>query len=123
FTPDEHFRFYLRIAEMMEANPSVKALASPSWWFDPALREISPELAHLRAVPESGGARFIPAKSDHLLTDSLAFSPKRKALYEAGAYKPKGLMMIWPRRALLAWAGRARRASQPEARAMARGEA
>ncbi len=115
FSPEEYERCCLRIADMMAANPEVRAIAVPSWWSDPQLKQVSPELAFIRAIPESGGARFmlLEGHNPYLLTDSLAHSPHRKAMYEAGKYQPRSYMLIWPRRELIAWAKRTR-AEKPD---------
>jgi hypothetical protein len=110
FSPIEYERCSVRVADMMAANPEIQGIAVPSWWYDPQLGQVSPEMAFLRAVPESGGARFMLLKgyNPYLLTDSLAHSPVRKAAYEAGTYKPQSIMMVWPRREMIAWANRER---------------
>jgi hypothetical protein len=115
FSPEEYERCCLRIADMIEANPGVRGVATPSWWYDPQLKEISPELWFVRDIPEKGGARFmlLEGRNPYLLTDSLAHSPHRKAAYEAGRYKPRSYMIFWPRRELIAWAKRTR-ATQPD---------
>lgn len=110
FSEREYERCSVRVADMMAANSTIQGIAVPSWWYDPQLGRISPEMAFLRAVPESGGARFMPLEghNPYLLTDSLAHSPVRKAAFEAGRYKPQSIMMVWPRREIIAWANRER---------------
>jgi hypothetical protein len=91
---------------MLRANPAVRGVVGKSWWFDPAIADISPEIAFLRADPEAGGARFMPlyAPNPYLKTEPFAGSPKRKALHEAGRYQPRSFMMYWSRGRLLRWA-------------------
>ncbi len=116
FSPLEYERCSVRVADMLVANPDIKGIAVPSWWYDPQLGQISPEMAFLLDVPKSGGARFMKLEghNPYLLTDSLAHSPARKAAYEAGTYKPQSIMMVWPRRELIAWANRERARLFPE---------
>lgn len=115
FSPAEYERCCLRIADMIEANPDVRGVATPSWWYDPQLKEISPELWFVREIAEAGGARFmlLGGHNPYLLTDSLAHSPHRKAAHEAGRYKPRSYMIFWPRRELIDWAKRTR-AEKPD---------
>jgi hypothetical protein len=115
FSPEEYERCCLRIADMIAANPGVRGVATPSWWYDPQIKEISPELWFVREITEKGGARFmlLTGHNPYLLTDALAHSPLRKAAYEAGTYKPRQYMIFWPRRELLAWAKRTR-AEKPD---------
>jgi hypothetical protein len=110
FSELEYERCSVRVADMMAANPEIQGVVVPSWWYDPQLGQISPEMAFLLEVPKSGGARFMPLKghNPYLLTDSLAHSPVRKAAYEAGAYNPQSIMMVWPRAEMIAWANRER---------------
>lgn len=111
FSPEEYERCCLRIADMMVANPEVRGVATRSWWCDPQLKDISPELYFIRDIAEGGGARFMLLEEDnrYTLSDALAFSQKRKELYEAGKYIPRTYMIYWPRREMIAWAGRTRR--------------
>jgi len=110
FSPIEYERCCVRVADMMVANPHIKGIAVPSWWYDPQLGKISPEMAFLLDVPKAGGARFMVLEgyNRYLLSDALAHSPLRKAAHEAGAYDPKSIMMVWPRAAIIAWANRER---------------
>lgn len=110
FSELEYERCTVRVADMMAANPEIKGIAVPSWWYDKSLGEVSPEMAFLRAVPASGGARFMRllGYNRYTLSDALAHSPHRKALHEAGKYDPKSYMMVWPRREMIAWANKNR---------------
>jgi hypothetical protein len=100
---------YLRIADLLEANPRFRGMMSSSWWFDPALEVISPELAFLRHVPESNGARILRVGADpRSLKQALALSACRRALYQAGKYAPTRYMLIWARDDMLTWAGKTR---------------
>jgi hypothetical protein len=110
FSEIEYERCNARVADMLLANPEIQGIAVPSWWYDRRLGEVSPEMAFLRAIPAAGGAHFIHLTyhNPYLMTDSLAHSPHRKALYQAGVYKPRSYMMVWPRRQLIAWASRER---------------
>ena len=109
FTPAEFTASYRRAADMLKANPKVLALISgQTWWYDPALRDLAPDMLFLREIPEAGGARFIRSDVENkvVTSDALAFSPERKALFEAGRYKPQVFSLVWRRRDLLAWAER-----------------
>ncbi|MFV1973377.1 MAG: hypothetical protein ACC648_06615, partial [Thiohalobacterales bacterium] len=48
FTPQDYDQCYLRVAELLELNPEIKGMMGSSWWFDPALESISPNLSFLR---------------------------------------------------------------------------
>lgn len=106
FSPEGYKAFYLRTADMMRANPEVRGFYAASWWYDPGLVEVSPELAFLRALPEEGGAYFLQsyAHNPYLATEPFAGSQVRKAMHEAGRYNPRTFIMYWSRARLLRWA-------------------
>ncbi len=80
-------------------------MVSTSWWFDPAVERISPELAFLARRPlRNGAARFRWVADEHVVADATRLSPTRRSLHEEGAYRPASYMIVWARRDLLAWA-------------------
>ncbi len=102
FNPDGWKRFFERAAELMKINKNIKGLCGSSWFFDPVLKEISPELSYLREVAEERGARFFslgPSEAD--VKDATFMSPKRIRLHKEGKYMPVGYMMVIPRKQLL----------------------
>ena len=79
FTPDAYDRCYLRMAQLLEFNPLIRGVMSSSWWFDPALEQISPDLVFLRRVPEENGAQlFKIGTSEDSGRDALLMSPEQK---------------------------------------------
>jgi hypothetical protein len=105
FTSEEMEKAYLRIAELMKQNPRIKGLYRCSWFLDPALQDLSPNLAYLHRIPMDNGARlFKVASLDFDRRNALAMSPARKRLYEEGKYVPTSYAYIWPRKAFLKWA-------------------
>lgn len=116
FTPQEFELCYLRVAELLELNPHVKGFFSSSWWNDPKLSTISPNLEFLYRIPEENGAMNLRGEFDEKsVNDALMFSTKRRQLYEAGEYRPTVHTIVWARNDLLRWARkvRASRASAP----------
>jgi len=107
FTPGHYDRFYLRVADLLRANPRMKGLLSSSWWLDPQLESISPELSFLRTTPENNGARlFIVGPDPDSTDDAIRFSEARTELYEAGKYQPTCYSLVWARDDLIQWADR-----------------
>lgn len=114
FTSDQYDLCYLRVAELLSQNPKVKGMTGASWWFDPCIEEIAPELLFLRQVPEENGARFFRVGTDaNAVRDAITFSNKRRVLYEHGQFLPTRYMLVWPRDEMLAWAHRFSEASPP----------
>jgi len=109
FHPAGWAQFYARVARLLEMNPGVMGLFGSSWFFDPALERISPELAYLRTMVTENGGRLIYLRpcSQTSREDALMYSAKRRKAFGEGQYVPTEYLVAWPRRALIDWAGRA----------------
>ena len=70
FNPRGWDRCYVRIAKLLERNPQVKGIFYITWWTDPRMATISPNLAYLRERPESNGARFFYNGSNAVSTEN-----------------------------------------------------
>ena len=105
FTVDGYRRFYRTVAEFLDLNPIYVGLVGTSWWFDPAVAQISPELAFLREEPLQGEAEFIRAPNTPEYSVVHALQGHRRAqLHREGKYQPQSYTIVWPRAALLRWA-------------------
>ncbi|HSH76431.1 MAG TPA: hypothetical protein VLA09_12155, partial [Longimicrobiales bacterium] len=107
FNPEARDRCYLRVADMLRMNPRVRGFSQHSWYYDPALEGISPHLsAYRRRLVDNGGYAFRLGTSADDIHNATLKSKTRRALYESGSYVPTSYLVVWPRRALLAWAAR-----------------
>ena len=107
FSPTGWDRAYLWIAQMLALNEGVHGILRNAWFFDPALKTISPHLAYLNErINGAGGYVFYAGKPPGGAADSLARSKTRRALHERGEYEPKTYLAFWPREAVLDWAER-----------------
>jgi hypothetical protein len=107
FTPRAYDQCYHRISELLELNPQIRGVMSSSWWFDPVLESISPELAFLRTVPEKAGAVLLRIGVDADSTrDAIRFSRERARLCAGGTYTPTVFMLAWHRHDLIRWSRR-----------------
>lgn len=98
-------RFYKRLAELLIINSEVKGVTGSSWFFDPVLKEISPELSYLRETAFQCGAKiFYMGPSKGAVKDATFMSPKRLKLYEEGSYKPSNYIAVISRDKLIKWA-------------------
>jgi hypothetical protein len=96
---------YRCCAELYDLHPEVLGMIGGSWFYDPAVAGISPHLAYLRTVPESGGARVLfVSYDDQAVANATATSAKRRALHAAGAYSPASWTLVWAKCDQLAWA-------------------
>ena len=102
FNSQEIHKSYLRIAELLKMNAMVKGLLGASWYYDPALENISPHLAYLRKQQEDNGAWIFYTEPE---TSGNPFSKSkiRKKLFEEGRYQPKIYLSIWPKKSILAY--------------------
>lgn len=110
FTPHGWDRCYLRIADLLELNPRIRGVFGSSWWFDPEVERITPDIGFLRHRPLGGGAQIFRVGPDEAaVRNATKFSRVRKELYEQGAYAPTNYLMVWARDDLLGWALEMRR--------------
>jgi len=95
---------YRLIGELIKRNPKIKGIYRRSWFLDPKLEKISSSLNYLRELPRRGGAIFFEAGTTRFdIANALAFSPKRRKLYNKGKYLPVAYAYIWPRKEFLEW--------------------
>jgi hypothetical protein len=103
FNPDGWDRCYLMLADMLCMNPEIRGMWGGSWFYDPALEHISPNLTYLRERPQKNGAVVVYSHVD-MDGGALSRSKTRRELFEAGRYVPKSYALVWPREKMLAWA-------------------
>lgn len=104
FNPEGWVRFYKHTAALMKTDTHIKAVCGTSWFFDPAIETISPELAYLRETALAAGAKiFCAGTHDGAVRDATFMAPKRIKLYKEGKYHPKAYIMIFSRKKLLKW--------------------
>jgi hypothetical protein len=90
--------------------PRLKGLLAISWFCDPALREISPELHFVQDIPRRWGAVFLDVGPEPGAdSDALLLSRHRRQLFEAGRYVPQKYAFVVSRHAILSRGGLARR--------------
>ena len=107
FTPAGWDNCYDFAAQLLIARPDHLGVIGASWFYDPVLASISPRLRYLSEVPRAGGAHFFRFGSDQSdIVLATATSPTRRRLVETGLYRPTRYLMVWPRKALLAWAAK-----------------
>ncbi len=108
FTPAGWIRFYKLVADLLRRDPRVNGVFGSSWFFDPVLERVSPELAYLRTlVTDHGGWLFRLGACDRASTeDAIRFSPQRRGLFERGEYAPMKHLVVWPRDELISWSER-----------------
>lgn len=95
---------YKEIGELMKCYPQIKGIFRKSWFLDPNLENVSPEITYLREIPLHNGAILFEAgTTDQDIRDALALSPYRRTLYMKGEFLPTVYGYIWPRKEFLGW--------------------
>ena len=98
-----------RLADLIEANAHLKALAGESWMLDPALEFITPHHSlKWRLTVRNGGYLFRSGRDDESTAMALKKSKTRRLLYAEGRYVPTKYIRIWPREAMMRWSVRSR---------------
>lgn len=111
FSPAGWTAAYHAVADLLRQNPDIRGGFAASWFFDPHLASISPEMGYLVDIPKQGGATFMrnrPLPVD--VTWAMARSAARQRAMKEGRYDPTSYTMAWPRKALIAWSDRERQA-------------
>lgn len=104
FNPEGWDRCYHLVAELLRIYPEYQGLVGGSWFFDPEVQRISPNLAYLRQRAQERGAFFFRIGSTQAdVLNATSKSMSRRKLFEEGIYFPTSYLMIWPRKKLLAW--------------------
>lgn len=101
----ETLRSYYRIARSMERQPQLRGLLGASWFYSEVVGHVSPHLAWLRDDLLQAGA-FVGEMEPARAKDGFMTSPRRRQLYQDGRFRPRMTLVLWPRRAMLAWAQR-----------------
>jgi hypothetical protein len=104
-TESEGVLSYCRLALSLALQPGVKGLCTGSWLYCETTGQVAPRLAWLRRFFAENGAVFGsigPADAD---SGFLIGSEERRKLYEEGRYRPLMTYVLWPRQAMLRWAG------------------
>ena len=105
FNAGERTKAYQRVASLLARHPDIKGLFAGSWFYDPALRTVSPRLHYIIELQLQHGARVFRLGTHQADIDlALLKSKTRQRLYQAGQYIPTAYLAVWPRRALIRWA-------------------
>ena len=98
----EHFQM---IAELLKANTAVKGVQGLACFYDPYLKNISPELSYLsEMITRNGGKLFYIGPSEQATKNAIKLSLKRKKHYQEGNYTPTNYLFVWSRKYILNWA-------------------
>ncbi|MGZ8997218.1 MAG: hypothetical protein ACXW2T_00025 [Allosphingosinicella sp.] len=94
----------LRIAALaLPALPRARGIFGTAWFYDPAIREISPRIAFAQDLQYGRGAwRIRIGSNESAVANATATSAERRNRYRDGTYLPTDYSLIWSRRRLLA---------------------
>jgi hypothetical protein len=97
-------RSYYQMARTMELQPKIRGFAAHSWFRSPATHAVSPHLAWLSRVFLENGGCVVEAGPEPSDAGVLYRSETRRRLFESGKFHPTRGLVLWPRRAMIAWA-------------------
>jgi len=89
------------VNELFIYNPDVKAITGNSWFFDPVLKNISPEIAFIRElIDQLGGQFYFLGQTKNGVINATRGNFNRKELYKNGLYHPVNYLFILTRDSL-----------------------
>ena len=106
-SPELNVESHLKIAELLEQEPNLQGVYGASWYYDPKVSRISPNLKFLRDFSLLNGAMIFKVGPDKAaIADAICKSQTRKKLYQKGLYCPTRYARYWPREEFLKWASK-----------------
>jgi hypothetical protein len=94
----------LRLAALaLPALSRVRGAFGTAWFYDPAIREISPRIGFAQDLQIGrGGFRLKVGSNEAAIANATATSAERRNRYREGLYLPTDYSIIWSRRDLIA---------------------
>lgn len=98
------WREALRLAALaLPALPQAKGVFGTAWFYDPAVKEISPRISFAQDLQAAHGAfRLRIGSNEAAIANATATSAERRNRYKEGAYIPTDYALIWSRRGIVA---------------------
>ena len=103
FNPEGWKKTYIRLGQLLELNRDFKGVQCTSWFFDPQLKSVSPNLSYLVELPCQHGARTMFVANEDQRSGALSKSKTRNDMFKAGKYLPRNFILVWPRKSLIAF--------------------
>jgi hypothetical protein len=93
----------LRLAALaLPALPQAKGAFGTAWFYDPAVKQVSPRIAFAQDLQVGrGGFRLRIGSNEAAIANALATSAERRNRYKDGSYVPTDYAIIWSRRDLI----------------------
>ena len=98
------WREALRLAALaLPALPQARGIFGTAWFYDPAVKQISPRISFAQDLQVGRGAHRIEIGSNEgAIANATATSAERRNRYRDGTYLPTDYTIIWSRRDLIA---------------------
>ena len=92
----------LRLAALaLPALPKLRGVFGTAWFYDPAIREISPRIAFAQDL-QAGAFRMKVGTNEAAIANATATSAERRNRMKDGSYVPTDYALVWSRRDLIA---------------------
>jgi hypothetical protein len=94
----------LRLAALaLPALPRLRGIFGTAWFYDPAIREVSPRIAFAQDLQADRGAcRIRIGTNEAAIANATATSAERRNRMRDGSYMPTDYALVWSRRDLIA---------------------
>lgn len=104
FIEKRYLEAHEHLATLLRTNRELRGVIGTSWFFDPNLEHVSPQLRYLwETFSENGAFMHRDGPGQENTERALAKSETRRRAYEAGTYTPCAYTVVWSRRDMLSW--------------------
>lgn len=98
-------RSHLEIARALRRQEHIRGIASSSWYYDPEIAAVSPNLSFIREILAPNGCFVFEIPCDEPMHQNAIYaSRERQQAVAEGRYKPRAFARLWSRDAFLRWA-------------------
>lgn len=95
---------FMNLAVLLEEVKDIKAVCGTSWFLDPELINVSPELSYINSLMHDMNAFIFGFRTDkQSVKNALFMNPKRQKLFNEGSYIPRKHLIVILRKDLLIW--------------------
>lgn len=104
-TREVFVRSHIEIARALRRQEHIRGIASSSWYYDPEIASVSPNLSFIREILAPNGCFVFEIPCDEPMRQNAIYtSRERRQAVAEGRYKPRAFARLWSRDAFLRWA-------------------
>ena len=100
-------RSHLEIARALRRQEHIRGIASSSWYYDPEIAAVSPNLSFIREILAPNGCFVFEIPCDEPMRQNAIYANReRQQAVAEGRYTPRAFARLWSRDTFLRWAER-----------------